>query len=1078
MSYTTDVISAGKLVADSISITASGSNVASLEAVDVQVANLVANSVNAQMFSFDTLSLDISGNLVVDGSTSLNTLGVSGLASLTTLGVSGVSNLHGTNVTGTLAVTGSETVSGALAVTGVSNLHGTNVVGTLAVTGSETVSANLGVSGTTNLQGTNVTGTLAVTGSETVSGTVTAGSLVAAQMNVAGTTIDVSGNLIVGGSSTVHSLDVLGTTYLTGGVTIADNLAVQANEYIAGNLYSNKGVVVGDSSNGTGVALSVAAGTTTLAVAGSETVSGNLSVSGNVGVSGTANLQGTNITGTLAVTGSETVSGSVGVVGAVSAGSLSVGGTTVDVSGNLIVAGNSVVHSLDVLGTTYLTGGVTLADNLAVLANEYIAGNLYSNKGVVVGDSSNGTGVSLSVAAGTTTLAVAGSETVSANLGVSGTTNLQGTNVTGTLAVTGSETVSGSVGVAGAVTAGSLSVGGTTIDTSGNLTVAGNSNVHSLDVLGTASFEAGVNFTQSAAVDGGFYTQGGAYINNALVVGDGADGNGVSMMSSGTTMNVYGVTQDSSAIAFPVTLSVKGSIDVSNNLTVNGNFNLNGLNLYEGNYQPGDIISFIKKGTMPAALTNGYMQAAINVGGNTAYTDTSYNIDFYEMIYWGVDSRSNDLTRMSATLLVPSTVINNTILSFKHGTITSPVNEVTIWYTMSTFLNSGGTNPGSYDVQFAGWWFASTGYVTIVADNPGYGVSVGTYNYSDTIGEPFSQYHAVVATKQFIQKYNNLIPTPLNGAFSAPYKIINSGYSLGGLFGGTVSQLIAADISFKLLNTIPGAPVNSYKIITGSLFDSSGNLSTNRIGDNEMFISCLYFNGNRPLNTLLYNLQPNFVNNILPMFDEVYLNTQKNTNLTAATFFSLVIERILKNNPLAITDYSGNPWYLNPSSERYYQPSFFINPNVTMSSYFDALKSAPFYTNTFSDFTDLSGIPMSVIYSLQDDLCCYDTANPYVGNGPTTDLVYDDLQTFYTTPGQYGNYLDASGKYVDTVYTVTPLNINTTVASVVGYLIASETTKSIANLRFDTTALGGLTHQTFGLSLWGAIISNYLKNRT
>jgi hypothetical protein len=315
-----------------------------------------------------------------------------------------------------------------------------------------------------------------------------------------------------------------------------------------------------------------------LAVTGSETVSGTL------GVSGTSNLAGTNVTGTLAVTGSETVTGSVSAgtlsaIGSVSGGSLSVAGTIVDTSGNLVVVGTTSVKSLNVNGTGYVSGSVTLADNLAVLANEYLGGNMYANRGIVVGDSSNGTGVVFSVAPGTTVLSVTGSETVSGTLGVTGVSTLAGTNVTGTLAVTGSETVTGSlsagslsttgaisgasVAVTGAVSGGSLLVAGTNVDQSGNLVVIGTTTVQSLLTNGAASFDDSVNVTGNESVQGGFYIDGGAYINNNFVVGDGSDNDGVTMHTSGTTLNIFGVTQDSSAIAFPITVNVEGSLGMS-----------------------------------------------------------------------------------------------------------------------------------------------------------------------------------------------------------------------------------------------------------------------------------------------------------------------------------------------------------------------------------------------------------------------------------------------------------------------------------------------------------------------------------
>ena len=349
----------------------------------------------------------------------------------------------------------------------------------------------LNVSGNSNLKATDVSGNLGVRGIANLKGT-----------NVAGV-LDVSGNLGVRGTTNLAGTNVVGTLAVTGSETVSGTLGVTGVSNLAGTN------VVG-----------------TLAVTGSETVSGTL------GVTGVSNLAGTNVVGTLAVTGSETVSGSV------AAGSLSVAGTTVDVSGNLIVVGTTSVKSLNVNGTGYVSGAVTLADNLAVLANEYLGGNMYANKGLTVGDSSNGTGVALSVAPGTTVLAVTGSETLTGSVSAA------------------------SLSATGAVSGGSLSIAGTTVDVSGNLVVVGTTTVESLLANGTASFDESVNVTGNESVQGGFYTDGGAYINNNFVVGDGSDNDGVTMHTTGTTLNIFGVTQDSSATAFPIKLNVVGDVTV------------------------------------------------------------------------------------------------------------------------------------------------------------------------------------------------------------------------------------------------------------------------------------------------------------------------------------------------------------------------------------------------------------------------------------------------------------------------------------------------------------------------------------
>ena len=393
---------------------------------------------------------------------------------------------------------------------------------------------------------------------EVNTGSLTANTVNATVFNFGQANLDVSNNLTVGGNTLLNNLHVTGTVQLDNLVIDSSNSFFNAMTATTGNIGT---LNVSGNSNLKATDVSGNLGVRGIANLKGTNVAGVLDVSGNLGVRGTTNLAGTNVVGTLAVTGSETVSGTLGVTGvsnlagtnvvgtlavtgsetvsgSVAAGSLSVAGTTVDVSGNLIVVGTTSVKSLNVNGTGYVSGAVTLADNLAVLANEYLGGNMYANKGLTVGDSSNGTGVALSVAPGTTVLAVTGSETLTGSVSAA------------------------SLSATGAVSGGSLSIAGTTVDVSGNLVVVGTTTVESLLANGTASFDESVNVTGNESVQGGFYTDGGAYINNNFVVGDGSDNDGVTMHTTGTTLNIFGVTQDSSATAFPIKLNVVGDVTV------------------------------------------------------------------------------------------------------------------------------------------------------------------------------------------------------------------------------------------------------------------------------------------------------------------------------------------------------------------------------------------------------------------------------------------------------------------------------------------------------------------------------------
>lgn len=524
---------------------------------------------------------------------------------------------------------------------------------------------------------------------------------------------------------------------------------------------------------------------------------------------------------------------------------------------------------------------------------------------------------------------------------------------------------------------------------------------------------------------------------------------------------------------------VTGTATVKN-MNVSGHFSLTGLNQYDASFKAGDMISYIFKGTMTAALTNSFFGTLY--GG--FLPPTAYDINVYEVVYWGNDSRSNDLTRMSATLLIPSTLRNNTIVSSKHETLVSPFSKVTLWNLMSKWITSGGTSPdpsGGFsssvvDYSAIEWAVATSGNIVVCADNPGYGISPGTYNYLDPAGETFSQYNALIAATQFIEKCAGFVPVPTTGTFSAPYNVINSGYSLGALVSGLVSQCIEADPLFNLVNTLPGAPVNVYDTITKYLFKEDGSEpSSNLVGDDQAFLLPISANSNRDL-AGLYHFNPSYVANILPIYNQLYLNTLTNTHEDLpGGFLGVALTRMFNTPGFDILNADESPWM--GVGHRYYRPSAFVTGSKT--SYFDNYIQSTFYTNTFADYTNLAGKPMCVMYSLQDELCCYDKNDPYVGGGDATDLVKGPLATFFTTPGPYGNYMNAAAKYTTTDFTITSEGeFGAAIGTIAGNLIASETTGALSRYRFDASAIfgGPVSHSTFPV-IWVNVVLAYLSNR-
>ena len=151
-------------------------------------------------------TLDISGNIDIDGTTNLDVVDIDGAVDM-------ASNL-------TLA--GNADFNGNLDVDGTANLDAVDIDGavdmasSLTLAGNADFNGNLDVDGTTNLDGTNVAGTLAVSGAATVD-----------NLSLDGNTITTSsGNLTIdsnGGTTTINDNAVISGNLTVNGTTTTIN---------------------------------------------------------------------------------------------------------------------------------------------------------------------------------------------------------------------------------------------------------------------------------------------------------------------------------------------------------------------------------------------------------------------------------------------------------------------------------------------------------------------------------------------------------------------------------------------------------------------------------------------------------------------------------------------------------------------------------------------------------------------------------------------------------------------------------------------------------------------------------------
>ena len=293
-----------------------------------------------------TGSQTISVSLDVDGHTDLDNMGVSGVGTITQLVSTTATVGAGLTVTGTIDGNGGANISGAetiLSSATVSDLTNNRVViagssgaledsgnltfdgSTLAVTGSQTISGNIDVDGTTNLDAVDIDGAVDMASSLTLAGNA-----------------DFNGNLDVDGTSNLDAVDIDGAVDMASTLTLAGNADFNGNLDVDGT--TNLDAVDIDGA---------------VDMASSLTLAGNADFNGNLDVDGTTNLDGTNIAGALAVSGSASVDNLSldGNTITTSSGNLTIdsnGGTTT-INDNAIISGNLTVN-----GTTTTINSTTV----------------------------------------------------------------------------------------------------------------------------------------------------------------------------------------------------------------------------------------------------------------------------------------------------------------------------------------------------------------------------------------------------------------------------------------------------------------------------------------------------------------------------------------------------------------------------------------------------------------------------------------------------------------------------------------------------------------------------------------------
>jgi hypothetical protein len=341
-----------------------------------------------------TLQSNISGSLIVTGSTSLENTTIAG-----TVDATGLASLDGgINVADNLTVdaSGNTVVGGTLDSTGLASLDGgVDVDGAFTVantTGNVSTSGTLGVTGTSTLGVINASGLLSAnggidvdggaftvadsTGNVSTTGTLSAGNTDVVTLDASGlasldggidvggafTVADTSGNVSTSGTLAAGNTTITGTTDVTGLASLDGGIDVDGAFTVAntsGNVSTTGTLSAGNTTVGTLGSSGLASLDGGIDVDGAFTVA---NTSGNVSTTGTLGAGNTTISGTVDASGLASLDGGVDVDGAF---------TVADGTGNVVTSGTLNVTGLTTVGVISgsamdITGDLGVGGDLTV----------------------------------------------------------------------------------------------------------------------------------------------------------------------------------------------------------------------------------------------------------------------------------------------------------------------------------------------------------------------------------------------------------------------------------------------------------------------------------------------------------------------------------------------------------------------------------------------------------------------------------------------------------------------------------------------------------------------------------------
>ena len=438
---------------------------------------------------------------------------------------------------------------------------------------------------------------VSVSGDIQILGKVCASTYFGDGTNLTGVTATIEGNISVSNIVAGGTLNVAGTTTLTGAVMVSGgsidikNTGSQSNiklycessnaHYAAlqsppHSSFSGNLTITLPTSSATLVGTSTTDTLTNKTFGDAVTFDDDVSVSGNTHLGGTVTIGGAAQLGsTLSVTGATHLKSTVSVGGdatfaeKVCASAFYGDGTNIT---GIPITGNISVSNAKIGGTLSVSGATHLNSTLSVTGNTGIAGTV-SVVGAATFESDVSVSGDINVGGHVT---IAGAVSLGSTLDVTGNVSIGGTsNITGKAEFEGDVSVSGGLVVGGTVTISGANVQASNAKVCASAFYGDGANLTNVPAVITGNISV-----NNATVGGNLYVGGTTTIVSNLSVGGTASiGGAVNLLSTATVSGAAGFL---TTVRVSGNTTIGGTLDVAGNTSIGGTSNITGNAEFEG----------------------------------------------------------------------------------------------------------------------------------------------------------------------------------------------------------------------------------------------------------------------------------------------------------------------------------------------------------------------------------------------------------------------------------------------------------------------------------------------------------------